>query len=91
MFLRLGLAHKFVKCIPVGYKVILRSHQILKINGTSIITFRSQSGDTDIVVLTVALLYEFRDRVLQVTVPRPTERLCNYATWTVVTKVRNQK
>ena len=76
------MAQKFVKCIPVGYKVILHSHQILKINETCIITFCSPSGDTDIVVLTVALLYEFRNRVLQVTVLRPTERLCNDATWT---------
>ena len=39
-------------------------HQILKSNETSVITLRSPSGDTDIVVLTVALLYEFRNRVL---------------------------
>ena len=45
-------------------KVILHSHQILKSNETSVITLRSPSGDTDIVVLTIALLYEFRNRVL---------------------------
>ena len=36
----------------------------MKSNETSVITLRSPSGDTDIVVLTVALLYEFRNRVL---------------------------
>ena len=45
-------------------KVILHSHQILKCSETSVITLRSPSGDTDTVVLTVALLYEFRNRVL---------------------------
>ena len=45
-------------------KVILHSHQILKSNETSVITLRSPSGNTDKVVLTVALLYEFRNRVL---------------------------
>ena len=45
-------------------KVILHSHQILKNNETSVITLRSPSGNTDKVVLTVALLYEFRNRVL---------------------------
>ena len=45
-------------------KVILHSHQILKNNETSVITLRSSSGNTDKVVLTVALLYEFRNRVL---------------------------
>ena len=45
-------------------KVILHSHQILKCNDTSVITLLSPSGDTNIVVLTIALLYEFRNRVL---------------------------
>ena len=45
-------------------KVILHTHQILKSNETSVIILRSPSGDTDIVVLTVALLYEFQNRVL---------------------------
>ena len=45
-------------------KLILHSHQILKSNETSVITLRSPSGDTDIIVLTVALLCEFRNRVL---------------------------
>ena len=48
----------------VDTKVILHSHQILKSSETSVITLRSPSGDTDIVVLPVALLYEFRNRVL---------------------------
>ena len=48
----------------VDNKVILHSHQILKSNETSVITLRSPSGDTDIVALTIALLYEFRNRVL---------------------------
>ena len=41
-------------------KVILHSHQILKSSETSVITLRSPYT----VVLTVALLYEFRNRVL---------------------------
>ena len=45
-------------------KVILHTHQILKSNETSVIILRSPSGDTDIVVLTVALLYQFQNRVL---------------------------
>ena len=45
-------------------KVILHSHQILKSNETFVITLRSPSGDTDIAVLTAALLSEFRNRVL---------------------------
>ena len=45
-------------------KVILHSHQILKSSETSLITLRSPSGDTDIVVRTIVLLYEFRNRVL---------------------------
>ena len=45
-------------------KVILHTYQILKSNETSVIILRSPSGDTDIVVLTVALLYEFQNRVL---------------------------
>ena len=45
-------------------KVILHSHQILKSNETFAITLRSPSGDTDIAVLTAALLSEFRNRVL---------------------------
>ena len=45
-------------------KVILHTHQILKSNETSVIILCSPSGDTDIVVLTVALLYEFQNRVL---------------------------
>ena len=45
-------------------KVILHCYQILKSNETSTVTLRSPSGDTDIVVLSVALLYEFRNRVI---------------------------
>ena len=45
-------------------KVILHCLQILKSNQTSIVKLRSPSGDTDIVVLSVALLYEFRNRVI---------------------------
>ena len=45
-------------------KVVLHRQQILKSNETSVITLRLPSGDTDIVVLTVALLYEFQNRVL---------------------------
>ena len=46
-------------------KVILHNHQILKSNEASIkITKRSPLGDTDIVVLTVALLYEFHNKAL---------------------------
>ena len=45
-------------------KVILNSLQVLKSNETSVITLHSPSGDTDKVVLTVALLYEFRNRIL---------------------------
>ena len=40
-------------------KIILHSHQVLKSNETSVITLCSPSGDTDIVMLTVALPYEF--------------------------------
>ena len=36
----------------------------MKSNETSVITLRSPSGDADIVALTVALLYGFRNRVL---------------------------
>ena len=46
-------------------KVILHNHQILKSNEASIkIMKRSPLGDTDIIVLTVALLYEFHNKVL---------------------------
>ena len=44
-------------------KVILHNHQILKSNEASIkIMKRSPLGDTDIIVLTVALLYEFHNK-----------------------------
>ena len=46
-------------------KVILHSHQILKSDETSGIRLRSPLRHTDIVVLTVAVLYEFRNRVLR--------------------------
>ena len=46
-------------------KVILHNHQILKSNEASIkIMKRSPLGDTDIIVLTVALLYEFHNKAL---------------------------
>lgn len=46
-------------------KVILHNHQILKSNEASIkIIKRSPLGDTDIIVLTVALLYEFHNKAL---------------------------
>ena len=45
-------------------KLILHSHRTLKSNETSVIIPSSPSGDTDIVVPTVALIYEFRNRVL---------------------------
>ena len=45
-------------------KVVSHRQQILKSNETSVITLRSPSGDTDIVALTVALLYEFQNIVL---------------------------
>ena len=45
-------------------KLILHSHRTLKSNETSAIIPSSPSGDTDIVVPTVALIYEFRNRVL---------------------------
>ena len=45
-------------------KLILHSHRTLKSNETSVIIPSSLSGDTDIVVPTVALIYEFRNRVL---------------------------
>ena len=41
-------------------KLILHSHRTLKSNETSVIIPSSPSGDTDIVVPTVALIYEFR-------------------------------
>lgn len=46
-------------------KIILHNHQILKSNEASIkIMKRSPLGDTDIIVLTVALLYEFHNKAL---------------------------
>ena len=45
-------------------KVILHCYQILKECEGSVVTLRSPSGDTDIVVLAVALLNEFSNRVL---------------------------
>ena len=46
-------------------KVILHNHQILKSNEASIkITKRSPLGDTDIIVLTVALIYESHNKAL---------------------------
>ena len=45
-------------------KVVSHRQQILKSNETSVITLRSPSGDTDIVALTVTLLYEFQNIVL---------------------------
>lgn len=46
-------------------KVVLHNHQILKSNEASIkIMKRSPLGDTDIIVLTVALLYEFHNKAL---------------------------
>ena len=46
-------------------KVILHNHQILKSNEASIkIMKRSPLGDTDIIVLTVALIYEFHNKAL---------------------------
>ena len=46
-------------------KVILHNHQILKSNEASIkIMKRSPLEDTDIIVLTVALLYEFHNKAL---------------------------
>ena len=46
-------------------KVILHNHQILKSNEASIkIMTRSPLGDTDIIVLTVALIYEFHNKAL---------------------------
>ena len=46
-------------------KVILHNHQILKSNEVSIkIMKRSPLGDTDIIVLTVALIYEFHNKAL---------------------------
>lgn len=46
-------------------EIILHNHQILKSNEASIkIMKRSPLGDTDIIVLTVALLYEFHNKAL---------------------------
>ena len=45
-------------------KVILHSHQVLESNETSVITLCSPSGDTSIVVLTVALLHELWNKIL---------------------------
>ena len=45
-------------------KVILHCHAILVESSSSIVTLRSPSGDTDIVILAMTLLHEFNDRVI---------------------------
>ena len=45
-------------------KLILHCYKILKSSETSVVVLRSPSGDTDIVVLSVALLYGFCNRVI---------------------------
>ena len=45
-------------------KVILHCYHILNESTNSIVTLRSPSGDTDIIVLAISLLKDFGDRVL---------------------------
>ena len=45
-------------------KVILHASKILEEDSDAVVTIRSPSGDTDIVVLMIGLLHKYRERVL---------------------------
>ena len=45
-------------------KVILHAYSILKADADTAVTIRSPSGDTDIVILMIGLLYQYKDRVI---------------------------
>ena len=45
-------------------KVILHAYRILIEDADAVVTIRSPSGDTDILVLMIGILYSFRDRVI---------------------------
>ena len=45
-------------------KLILHSHHILSESPETLVTLRSSSGDTDVIVLAIALLHRFRERVV---------------------------
>ena len=45
-------------------KVILHSHQVLDVCETNQVLLRSPSGDTDILILVVSLLYDYKERIV---------------------------